>query len=1245
MDFYRGNTLSDFLSWSQEFMVEMRKPMGTQAVMGAQQDLGKSPHLTALFQRWFQEGEPNSLNALVQIAEETARDLDGERFTSFDADNAYKDFKSSDMYRNLQQGGDTAEYEEWLDSQTEWSDVKGISQGSSNLKRHLFNTALDADTGIFSKPRTESGQLDWTALPDRTRSMDELNSLYDKAVKHGGEITLKEWAETNLLPEEKENNDIALAFELKIDPLQAAIDEFDLNGDGRVNTLDENIAYGQWDMDLGDAIYDFSQSTPYRQWLDSQPKNTIFNEVEFDLTGDGKVDIQDAAEAESQGKGWMYDQINNNILFGLPITGVEPTPEPETTQVETTPEPETTQEETTPEPTQVETIFENELGGSNNETVVDINEDDTVQEADSTLASTLEYDHDGDGIVSSRDAMLLMHENPTGFNEYLAMNTLNVATGLPEIYSQEEIDNWSLSAPATELRSPNAVVPDAEAQTPTQEETQAQNQAAWEADYKEKYKEENRQLSELWDVQITPEREALYDAWWDSLPEGEKNNVLFADFNMPETDVAVEGSEWTSQASSQHKEGFDKYVRRRLDIHNMRPEWADEEWEWNQPTHDSDQFGELDHDTDDDGIFNSEDTDDDNDGISDVNDAFPTNPLETTDTDGDGIGDNEDEDSGVVSDVWEDDDSTGATYVDAPTGRDEAGDGGNPSASFDAQQAQEQESAQAETNRMTAYNNWWQAQADNSDPNQHFEGNFWAYWDENKSNEGRTDPYTGESFDQGDISAQYGDDFTKHHFQSAAEHMDVPMWKDNPKPFDLPWEYGYDTSKLFMKPPEGDMQYLGFGNPDEMNQLVDYQDSGRFVDISGGIAPAGSYSMVWVQDPPEPSQLQQAINIYAQGFALAFPQYAPVILAANTYVQTGELDEAAKSFFVAKFGGEIIKGVANTLNLSPEMIGMTDAAWDTAAQSAADSIAEGTSLDKALLSSYGGSIITSGLSNLGITSDILNIDAEEWTKGWDVISEGLAEGENFTQAFGKEFGNEVLNQFGAAIPDIDLGIDLPDAPEWASNLWNATTDGMQQLGQAMADSPLGQVTAWVYDQQGNLVDEFGRLIHENGQPMFNAAGEALDSLGNVIQTEVIDPITDAGSAFDDTVVQPIHEATEEIIDAGDDVVDAFGEGVVDPTLQWLKENVDIDLKGLLSGYDSATQPFPSKSKRSSRTPVEDMFDKELFTFDTEIGVGGKTDIKPQAIKQQTASPLEQAIAGLNQQNPTFNTLEPRSAIL
>jgi gliding motility-associated-like protein len=59
-------------------------------------------------------------------------------------------------------------------------------------------------------------------------------------------------------------------------------------------------------------------------------------------------------------------------------------------------------------------------------------------------------------------------------------------------------------------------------------------------------------------------------------------------------------------------------------------------------------------DSDGDGIADAEDNDDDNDGVPDSQDAFPTDPNETTDSDGDGQGDNLDTDidnDGVINTI------------------------------------------------------------------------------------------------------------------------------------------------------------------------------------------------------------------------------------------------------------------------------------------------------------------------------------------------------------------------------------------------------------------------------------------------------------------------------------------------------------------------------------------------------------------------------------------------------------------
>ena len=85
---------------------------------------------------------------------------------------------------------------------------------------------------------------------------------------------------------------------------------------------------------------------------------------------------------------------------------------------------------------------------------------------------------------------------------------------------------------------------------------------------------------------------------------------------------------------------------------------------------------------------------------------------------------------------------------------------------------------------------------------------------------------------------------------------------DNPQPFDLDYEFDYDTSKLYMKTPD-----TGFGNTAMWSKFGDIDaeekkrlETGRYIDISGGEAPVGSYSMVWIENPPEPSTFEKVLS-------------------------------------------------------------------------------------------------------------------------------------------------------------------------------------------------------------------------------------------------------------------------------------------------------------------------------------------------------------------------------------------------
>jgi hypothetical protein len=124
-------------------------------------------------------------------------------------------------------------------------------------------------------------------------------------------------------------------------------------------------------------------------------------------------------------------------------------------------------------------------------------------------------------------------------------------------------------------------------------------------------------------------------------------------------------------------------------------------------------------------------------------------------------------------------------------------------------------------------------------------------------------------------------------------------------------------------------------------------------------------------------------------------------------------------------------------------------------------------------------------------------------------------------------------------------------------------------------------------------------------------------------------VREAGSAFDDAVLQPIKTGLEPVVDVAqqgidvvqdvgrtfddtfidpiDDALDTFGEEVVDPVLQagsdvlsegedWLKEAgyvIDdlVDWESLLKAGMSA-QAAPTKT--------ENIFSDELFKFDTKV---------------------------------------------
>ena len=238
---------------------------------------------------------------------------------------------------------------------------------------------------------------------------------------------------------------------------------------------------------------------------------------------------------------------------------------------------------------------------------------------------------------------------------------------------------------------------------------------------------------------------------------------------------------------------------------------------------------------------------------------------------------------------------------------------------------------------------------------------------------------------------------------------------------------------------------------------------------------------------------------------------------------------------------------------------------------AASAVAAGGDLEDALKGAVKGyaigqvtaPILENTVANLGIDKDLFGMDAEAFSEGMMDVQTKILEGGNVEDALIKEFGVPAIKQLGSALPDID--IDLPE-----SKLLSDIGDALEPV--------VGAVRAG------------GRAFDET---LLQPVKRGLEPVVDVAQ-EGIDVLQQAGRGFDETVLQPVKEGvqavTEPVVDVIDDIIDA----VDSPLGDLLGAGGDL-IGGMLSGGQQDYQ-----QRGISQTPVENLFDKELFKFDTEI---------------------------------------------
>ena len=254
---------------------------------------------------------------------------------------------------------------------------------------------------------------------------------------------------------------------------------------------------------------------------------------------------------------------------------------------------------------------------------------------------------------------------------------------------------------------------------------------------------------------------------------------------------------------------------------------------------------------------------------------------------------------------------------------------------------------------------------------------------------------------------------------------------------------------------------------------------------------------------------------------------------------------------------------------------------------AASAVAAGGDLEDALKGAAKGyavgkitaPILENTVATLGVDADLFGMDAKEFSDTMMDAQSDILLGKDAGEVLLKEFGKEGLSAVADAID-----IDLPDVDF-------KTPESIKAIGNAL--EPLVDVV----QESGRIFDDAVLQPIKTGlEPVVDVAQQGIDVVQEAVQpisdftSDVEDVVKESGRKFDDTVLQPVKEGvqavTEPVVDVIDDIIDA-----VDSPLGDVLEAGGDFIKGMLGGQQPQTV---------SRTPVENIFDKELFKFDTEI---------------------------------------------
>ena len=358
---------------------------------------------------------------------------------------------------------------------------------------------------------------------------------------------------------------------------------------------------------------------------------------------------------------------------------------------------------------------------------------------------------------------------------------------------------------------------------------------------------------------------------------------------------------------------------------------------------------------------------------------------------------------------------------------------------------------------------------------------------------------------------------------------------------------------------DGKTYYLttGIGTPESYGARGD----GQYI----AQGPVGTYSTVFVEDP---NVIQSTLSDPIIGLAASFVPFGNLALTGAQLAADVDVNplQAASGFMqglqlagvVRPPSAPLAEGLQGPPDVGEGLFGTTYAQTESLITAASAG-----NVEEAAMGMFGGQLVNEGLAQAGIAPETLGLTQQELTSGVNTTVNALAQGAELDEALAEGFGRQLVEGVVDAIP-------TGDAPS---------------LG--FIEDAIRPIVEPVIDAVEQIAEPFVEVVEQVGpqiEDAIRAGGEALEP--------IVEPIVETASA----IGSPIEDIVREVGPPIEDAVREMGEAL-EPVGQLLGEVVDLG--DISRGY---SMPRGAVMGVPQRTQIENLFDRELFQFEEEIGI-------------------------------------------